>query len=83
MPQAKTEEVFVFAGARLGHDPEGCSEWAYYFAERIVHPRRDGSLKIRLDACRRRMERLVRRIFVSHNNISISYEFLFWLTFAS
>jgi hypothetical protein len=35
MPQAKVEVVFVLVVARLGHDPEGCSEWAFYFlAER-------------------------------------------------
>jgi hypothetical protein len=32
-------------------------------SERIAHPRRDGSLKIKLDACRRRMERLVLRSY--------------------
>ena len=31
-----------------------------YLGERLAHPRRDGSLKIKLDAYRRRMERLVR-----------------------
>jgi hypothetical protein len=30
MPQAKVEVVFVLVVARLGHDPEGCSEWAFY-----------------------------------------------------
>jgi hypothetical protein len=34
---------------------------ACWLGERLAHPRRDGSLKIKLDACRRRMERLVRR----------------------
>jgi hypothetical protein len=33
-------------------------------AERLAHPRRDGSLKIRLAACRRRMERLVLHLLV-------------------
>jgi hypothetical protein len=39
----------------------------YFFTERLAHPRRNGSLKIKLDACRRRMERLVRvkRVLVS------------------
>ena len=32
--------------------------------QRLTHPRRDGSLKIKLDACRRRMERLVLHFFV-------------------
>jgi hypothetical protein len=27
--------------------------------ERLAHPQRDGSLEIKVDACRRRMERLV------------------------
>jgi hypothetical protein len=32
----------------------------HIFANVLAHPRREGSLKIKLDACRRRMERLVR-----------------------
>jgi hypothetical protein len=38
-----------------------------YLRERLAHPRRDGSPKNKLDACRRRMERLVRvkRVLVS------------------
>jgi hypothetical protein len=36
------------------------SSRVFYFAERLAHPRRDESLKSKLDACRRRMERLVR-----------------------
>jgi hypothetical protein len=34
-----------------------------FLGERLAHPQRDGSLKNKQDACRRRMERLVRFLF--------------------
>jgi hypothetical protein len=40
-----------------------------FLGERLAHPRRDGSLKIKLDACRRRMERLVSSDHILRVNI--------------
>jgi hypothetical protein len=36
------------------------SWWSQFLPNVLAHPRRDGSMKIKPDACRRRMERLVR-----------------------
>jgi hypothetical protein len=35
-----------------------------FFGERLAHPRRDGSMKNKQDACRRRMERIVLPFFI-------------------
>jgi hypothetical protein len=47
----------VWANLYEGH---GCVFSENSLPNVLAHPRRDGSLKNKLDACRRRMERLVR-----------------------
>ena len=59
MPVRQTTKGTVLGLRPTPQPPEISSTLVSFLAERLAHPRRDGSLKIKLDACRRRMERLV------------------------